>query len=505
MTFDTRHRWWILGALMLGLILVGLDGTILNVALPTLATALQAKTSQLQWVVDSYLLTLAGLMLPLGAIGDRFGRKRVLLSGITIFTLGSLAAAYATSPGELIAVRAFMGAGAAILATVTLAVLPIIFTPDERPKAIATAMVAMGLGLPLGPIIGGWLLQHCWWGSVFLVNVPVGVLALIAVAVLLPESRDEAPPAIDVVGALLSTAGLVSLVYAVVEAPNAGWTSLKVLGFGGLGLAVLTVFTGWERHTPTPMVDLGLIIRPRFGWGTLCATLATFAMLGLLFVLPLYLQAVRGHDPLATGVRLLPMIGGLIVGAKIGEAATTRVGNRTPVVAGLTVILTGLGWATTIAVDTPYLPMAGWLTLIGLGMGLTMTPAMDAALGEVPAGQSGAGSALTMALRQVGGAFGVAVLGSVLNARYTDRLDVTGLPDPLAHTARESVAAGMAVAHQTGDTALASSAAHAYVHAMSGVMITSSALTVAGIIIAITLLPARGRSRTAEESATIGV
>lgn len=506
MVIDTGRRWWVLGALMLSLIVVGIDNTVLNVALPTLATALHASTSQLQWVVDAYILALAGLILPVGAVADRVGRRRVLLGGIAVFTIGSLAAAYAGSADVLIATRAVMGLGAAIIMTVPLAVLPIVFTPAERPKAIATMMVALGLGLPLGPIVGGWLLQHYWWGSVFLINVPVCVLALAAVALLLPESRDEHARGIDLVGAAGSTAGLVSFVYAVIEAPSAGWTSTEVLAFGGLGIAALAAFAVWEHRTADPMIDLGLLVRPRFGWGTLCATLAMFAMLGLLFVLPLYLQVVRGHDPLTTGVRLLPMIGGLVVGAKLGEASTTRLGNKVPVAAGLAVILVGLGWASTVTVDTPYPPMAGWLTLIGLGLGLTITPAMDAALGEVPAERSGAGSALTMALRQVGGALGVAVLGSVLNAVYTDRLDVAGLPGPLAATARESVAAGLAVAGRTGDAALAASAAHAYVDAMGAVMLTSAGLAALGALVALALLPARGAAQTpVEESATIPV
>jgi Na+/melibiose symporter-like transporter len=216
-----------------------------------------------------------------------------------------------------------------------------------------------------------------------------------------------------------------------------------------------------------------------------------FSMLGLLFVLPLYLQAVRGHDPLATGVRLLPMIGGLVVSAKVAEVMTVRLGNRIPVIAGLVTIVAGLLWGSTVAVDTPYLPIAGWLALIGAGMGLTMTPAMDAALGEVPPERSGAGSALSMAVRQVGGALGVAVLGSVLSAGYTDRLDVTGLPGGLAATARDSVAGAMAVAQGTADPALAASASAAYVHAMSLVMLTSAGLAVAGMLVAAFLLPAR--------------
>lgn len=500
------RRWWIMGALMLSMIVVGLDSTVLTVALPTLATDLNASTAQLQWILDAYILVLAGLMLPFGALADRIGRKPVLVSGVVVFTLGSAAAAYSGSPGWLITARAVMGIGAAVILTVPLAVLPTIFTPQERPRAIATMMVAMGVGLPLGPIVGGWLLQHYWWGSVFLINVPVGAAAVSALLWLLPNSRERTTPGTDLVGAALSTAGLVALVYGVVEAPQQGWTSGRVLGLGGLALVLLATFAWWERRVDSPMIDLGLLARPRFTWGTACATIATSAMLGLLFALPPYLQAVRGHDPLGTGVRLLPMIAGLVLGAKAGEAMTARLATRIPVVAGLAVIVCGLLWGGTVAVDTPYPVIAGWLVLIGVGMGMTMTPAMDAALGEVPPGRYGTGSALSMAVRQVGGALGIAVLGSILNAVYTGRLVVTGLPDQLARTARESVVAGMAVAKAAGSPALADSAAHAYVHGMSSIMLVSAGLGILGMIIATTLLPARGAQQTpADESETIPV
>ena len=490
------RRWWVLAALMLSMIVVGLDSTVLNVALPTLATALHAGTSQLQWIVEAYILVLAGLMLPFGAIADRMGRRRTLITGLVVFTTGSLAAAYAGSAGVLIATRAAMGLGAAVILTVPVAVLPTLFHADERPRAIASMMIAMGLGLPLGPIVGGWLLQHFWWGSVFLINVPVGALAIAAIAALLPESRDPHPGVADLPGGALSTAGLIALVYAVVEAPDRGWTSPPVLGAGGLALALLAGFAWWQARSAAPMIDLALFGRPRFGWGTLCATVASFAMLGLLFVIPLYLQAVRGHDPLGTGVRLLPMVGGLIVGAKAGEALIPRLGARIPIVAGLLVITGALLWGSTVTVTTPYLSIAGWLTLVGLGMGQTITPAMDAVLAEVPPERAGSGSALTMALRQVGGALGVAVLGSVANSGYVARLDVSGLPPGLAHTAGESVAAGMAVAHQIGSAALAASAGQAYAHATSLVMLTSAGFAVLGALIAATLLPARGSEPT---------
>src|SRR4051812_10838931 len=501
MSRDPR-RWWVLGALMLALILVGLDATILNVALPTLAADLGASTAQLQWTVDAFVLALAGLLLPAGAVADRLGRRPVLVAGIAVFTLGSLAAAYSGAATWLIATPAVMGVGAAVIMTVPLAVLPSIFDADERPKAIASVTVALGLGLPLGPIVGGWLLQHVWWGPVFLINVPLGVLAAIGVAVLLPASREASPSPIDVPGAVLSTAGLVALVYAVVEAPGRGWTSTPVLITGLAGLVLLAGFAAWERRTATPMVDLALLTRPRFTWGTVSATVAMFAMLGLLFVVPLYLQSVRGFDPLGTGLRLLPLILGLVVGAQAGERLTVGGGARIPVVTGLLVIAGALVWGATLEVGTPYAVMAGWLGLTGAGLGSTITPAMDAVLDEVPEEHSGSGTALTMALRQVGGALGVAVLGSLASAAYTGRLDVAGLPGPVAETARESVTAGMAVA--AGNPALASSVAGAYVHAMSVVLLATAAVVGAGAVVAALRLPARAESPSvARESATI--
>src|SRR4051794_1169983 len=494
----TPRRWWVLGALILAVVLVGLDATILNVALPTLAADLGASTAQLQWIVDAFVLVLAGLLLPAGALADRLGRRPVLIGGIAVFTLGSLGAAYSGTATWLIVARVVMGAGAAVILTVPLAVLPSIFDADERPKAIAAMTVALGLGLPLGPIIGGWLLGHVWWGAVFLINVPLGVLAAIGVAALLPASRESSPSAVDVPGAVLSTAGLVGVVYAVVEAPSRGWTSAPVLVSGTAGLALLAGFVLWERRTAAPMVALALLRRPRFTWGTVAATTAMFAMLGLLFVVPLYLQSVRGYDPLGTGLRLLPVILGLVVGAKVGERLTVRLGARIPVVIGLLTIAAGLAWGATLEVGTAYGVLAGWLALTGAGLGLTITPAMDAVLGEIPEEHRGSGTALTMALRQVGGALGVAVLGSLASAAYTGRLDLSGLPAQAAAAAHDSVAGGMAVARALGSPALAENVAGAYVHAMTVVLLTTAALALVGALLAALRLPARAAAPAAE-------
>ena len=484
------RRWAALGAVVLCLLTIGFDVTILNVALPTLAGAVGARTDQLQWIVDAYLLVFAGLLLPMGALGDRYGRKRLLMVGLGIFAAASLLATWADGAGQLIAARAVMGVGAAILTPVTIAVLPVIFGRAEQGRAIAVAAMAMGVGVPLGPIVGGYLLSHFWWGSVFLVNVPVAVLALVAVAALVPESRDPAKPRVDVVGGLLSVVGLTALVYGIIEAPVRGWTDPVVLGSILCGLAVVASFAAWERHARQPMIDLALFTRPRFTWGTLAATVASFALFGLLFVLPQYLQAVQGNDALGVGVRLLPLMGGLIVGAKSGETLARRIGARVPVTAGLLVIAGGLALGASTTVDSGYGLAATWLTIVGAGVGLSLAPAMDAVLGEVPTDRVGAGTALTMTLRQVGGALGVALLGSISAAIYRGRLDPSALPPSAADAAEGSVAGGMAVATTLGNPALTSAVQTAYVQAMDVVLLVCTAVAILSAILVGLRLPA---------------
>jgi EmrB/QacA subfamily drug resistance transporter len=485
------RRWWALGALVLCILTFGFDATILNVALPTLATAIHADTSGLQWIVDAYVLVFAGLLLPAGVLGDRIGRRRLLLIGLGLFALASVGAAYVGNAGELVAARAVMGLGAAVIVPVTMAMLPVLFGPSERARAIAIATMGMGIGVPLGPIIGGWLLDHYWWGSVFLVNVPVAVVGAIAVAAFVPESRDPAPRKVDIPGGVLSTAGLIGVVYGVIEAPNRGWGSTVVLSCIAAGLLLLAGFVAWERRTPYPMIDLGLFGRRRFLWGTTAATIANFGLYGLLFVVPLYLQVVCGHDAFATGVRLLPLMAGLIVGAPTAERLAARIGSRVPMVTGLLLIAAGLLVGATSSTTDPFVRTAVWLAVIGAGVGMALAPAMDAVIGELPAERAGSGTALTMTLRQVGGAFGVALLGSLLSAAYVDRLDVAGLPAPAAAAARDSVAAAAAVARQLGDGALLLNAREAYTYGMSVVLLACAALAVLGAVLVALRMPPR--------------
>jgi EmrB/QacA subfamily drug resistance transporter len=477
----TNRRWWALGALVLSLLTIGFDATILNVALPNLATALDAGTSQLQWIIDAYVLVFAGLLLPAGALGDRYGRKLFLLAGLGLFGGASVLASYATSADTVIAARSVMGIGAAILTPITAAIIPTVFPPAERAKAIAFMAIGLGAGVPLGPIVGGYLLEHFWWGAVFLVNVPVVVVAMVAVAVLVPESKDRTPRRVDVVGGLLSTAGLVAFVYAVIAAPEHGWTSVRVVVGGLGGLALLGAFVAWERRVREPMIDLRLFGRPRFLWGSIAGTVASFGMYGLLFVLPLYLQAVQGNDALGAGVRLLPMMGGLIVGARASEKVGARFGARRPIVAGLALIAAGLAVGALTTVHSGYGYVAAWLTVVGLGIGLALAPAMDAVMGELPPERTGSGTAVTMAMRQVGGALGVALLGSLSSAVYTARLRAdAGLPGAAGEAARDSVAGAVAVAERLGDAALAADARAAFVTAMSFVLLSCAVVTAAG-------------------------
>ena len=298
-----RRRWWALGALALSVLVVGLDLTVLNLALPTLGTQLHASTSDLQWFIDAYSLVLAAALLPAGLLGDRIGRKKALVPALVLFGVASLACAYSRSSGELVAARAVLGLGAAVILPLAIAVIPVLFTPQERQKAIAVVMGAVFLGYPLGPILGGWLLDNFWWGSVFLINVPVIAIALVAVALLMPESRSEQRPRLDVVGVAISSLGLTGLVYGVIKAGENGWTDVTALATMTGGVAVLAAFVLWERRVSRrpggqPLVQLTLFQSAGFTWGTILSTLVSFALFGILFAMPLYFRDVRGLDSL---------------------------------------------------------------------------------------------------------------------------------------------------------------------------------------------------------------
>lgn len=423
MMHDDPRRWWALAALALGVLAVGLDSTIVNVALPTLADDLDASTSQLQWIANAFNLVFAAALLPAGLLGDRFGRKRLLLGSLALFGIASLACASASNAGQLIAARALLGLGAAAVMPLSMAVLPSLFAARERPRAISTWVGATALALPLGPILGGLLLDRFDWGSIFLINVPVVIGGVIAIALLVPESRASSAPRVDLTGIALSAVGLGLLTFGAIEAGDRGWGDGAVLAELA-GAAIVLALFAWSqarlgrRPGGHPLVDLALLRRPRYVWATVLATLVSFALFGLLFVAPQYFAIVEGADALGTGLRLLPLIGGLIVGSRAAEALLPRLGTKASLALGFLLMAGGLAAGATTGLDSGYGFAAAWIAVVGAGLGFALPTAMHTALGELSHERAGSGSALIQASRQVGGTLGVALLGTILAASY---------------------------------------------------------------------------------------
>ncbi|MGV9450810.1 MFS transporter [Streptomyces sp. NPDC003635] len=499
------RRWWALAALVASMLTLGFDMTILNVALPTMAADLGATTGEQQWMADAYIVVFAALMLPAGLLGDRFGRRSMLITGLGIFLAGSVVGALAGDVTTVVAARAVMGVGAALVTPLALSVVPSLFGPDERTKAVGVISAASALGLPLGPIIGGWLLDHFWWGSVFLVNVPMAALGIAACVFLLPETRDPASPKVDTVSTALTAAGLALLVYAIIEAPGHGWGDPLTLALFAGSAVLIAGLVVRERRMTRPMLDMTLLAHRGFLFNTLAATLVMFVLSGLLFVLPPYLQAVLGNDALGTGVRLLPMMGGLLVAARAAQPVVARFGARAVVSAGLVALAFAALLGSRTTVDSGYGFTALWLSVVGLGFGFSVVPAMDGALGALPADRAGSGSGLLMTLRQVGGAIGIALLGSLLAGIFRDRLDVSGLPEGAAETAGESVVAAHLVAERTGAPDLVASANSAYVHGMGVVLLVCAvASLVAALPAAVFLTDGKDRAELVPASADAG-
>ncbi|WP_416977095.1 MFS transporter [Streptomyces sp. T028] len=507
------RRWWALAALVASMLTLGFDMTILNVALPTMARDLAATTGEQQWMADAYVVVFAALMLPAGLLGDRFGRRRMLITGLGIFLAGSVVGALAGDVNWVIAARAFMGVGAALVTPLALSVLPSLFGPDERTKAVGVISAASALGLPLGPIIGGWLLDHFWWGSVFLVNVPMAAIGIAACVFLLPETLPHsqlrssggtpipASPRVDILSTALTATGLGALIYAIIEAPTRGWGDALVLAMFAAAAVLLTALVLRERRAARPMLDMTLLAQRGFLFNTLAATLVMFVLSGLLFVLPPYLQAVLGHDAFGTGLRLLPMMGGLMVAARGAQPVVARFGPRATVSAGLVVLAFAALLGSRTTVDSGYGFTALWLSIAGLGFGFSVVPAMDGALGTLPRDRAGSGSGLLMTLRQVGAAIGIALLGSLLAGVFRDRLDVTGLPAQAADTAGDSVVAAHLIAEQTHTAHLAASASSAYAHGMSVVLLVCGVAALVSALLAAAFLPRATPARQTDSAA----
>lgn len=501
-------NWIALIALSLAMLIVGLDTTVLNVALPTISDELQASNSQLQWIVNSYTLALAAVILPAGVIGDRYGRKRTLLIGLAIFLIGSVASALTTSTSLLIAMRAVMGVGAAIIIPIVMAMLPLMFDDRDRPRAVGIMATAASIGLPLGLIVGGYLLNNFAWHSIFWINVPIVVIAGAAVIALIDESRAPVAKQLDIPGALLAVAGIVSLVYGFIEAPGNGWGSLETIGFAGGGVVVLLIFAWWQTRTSTPLVQLDLFRNRRFVGGTLAVTMLTFVLFGLLFTLPQYLQAVRGNDALGTGVRLIPMMLGLMVAATASKRMLSRFGSTRVTVSGLIVISVVLAALSRLSTTTDMLWIALGLTVLGLGLGMTMTAGMDAVLGSLPRTQAGAGSGVVNAMRQVSGALGVAILGSIVSTVYQNRLDdstLQSLPPESSSLVKESIVAADRVASSigAGGDAVRQMASGSYTDAMSIALIICAGMGIVAAMVSGLVLSRRQSAEQDVEASTM--
>jgi EmrB/QacA subfamily drug resistance transporter len=497
-----ERRWLILGVLCFSLLVIVLDNSILNVALPSIVRELDATNTQLQWIVDSYTLVFAGLLLTAGSLGDRFGRRPALQVGFALFGLGSLASAMSTSPNMLIFSRAFMGIGGAFIMPATLSIITNVFPARERGKAIGVWAATAGLGAALGPLTGGFLLERFYWGSVFLVNLPIVIFGLVAGVFLIPDSKDPSAPRLDPVGAVLSIVGLALVLFAIIEAPRNGWTDpVTIVGFL-VGAAVLATFAWWELHSSHPMLDFNFFRNPRFSAASTAITLTFFAMFGSLFLFSQYLQFVLGYTPLQTGIRLLAVAIPMMIVAPLSPRFVHLFGTKYVVAMGMSLSTLGLVLLSFVAADSSYSQLVWRLVILSCGLALTMAPATESIMGSLPLAKAGVGSAVNDTTRQVGGALGVAVLGSVFNSLYassvTDGLSASALPASAIAAAKDSVGGALAVAASVGGAAgsqVADVARNAFVDGLQFASRAGALVTLIGVAVTLIWLPARARDR----------
>jgi EmrB/QacA subfamily drug resistance transporter len=494
-----RRRWWILAVLIVSLFTVNLDNTIINVALPTLARDLHADMSQLQWMIDAYVLLFAGLLLTAGALGDRFGRRRVMLVGLVLFGIGSMASAFAPSADALILLRAAMGVGGALIVPSTLSVTAHVFTMEERAKAIGIWTGVAGLGIVAGPVLAGWLLEHYHWGAIFLINVPVVIVSIAGILYLVPECRSAEATTLDLPGEALSTGGLVTLVYGVIEAPVNGWTSTSELAVFAVAAALIVAFVVRELSTPEPLLDVRLLAQPVFGSSVLAVMLTSFGLFGSMFFFSQYLQGVLGLGTMETGFSILPLAISLAIFSPVGMPLSKRLGTRTVVAAGMATVALGLVVFRMAGTGDGYPYAATTLFLVGGGMGMAMGPLTVLMVRTLPRSKQGVASAINSTARELGGAMGVAVLGSLSAPVYAAGVKPATalLPTDAARAVGDSLAGAGAVAAQLPapmSEGLMSLARSAFVDGMDVAVLAGAAIAVIGAGVAFAFLPGRGAS-----------
>jgi EmrB/QacA subfamily drug resistance transporter len=492
----------ILISLLLAAFLINVDTTIVNVALPTLVRELHASNSQLQWVVDAFNLLFAGSVLAAGSLSDRFGRKGMLLAGLSVFGVASVAGGLTDGPSALIVARAVMGIGAAMVFPSTLSLITNVFT-ERRERALAIGLwgAITGVAIALGPIVGGWLLEVFGWRSIFFAMAPIAALAGVLVVAYVPTSRDPRAPRTDRAGFALSTATITLLVYTIIEAPSQGWGSARTLGGFALTAVLAAAFVGWERRTERPMLDLSLFSNPRFTAASVSVAISFFALSGFIFLVTQYFQFLKGYGPLSTGVRLLPVATCVAISSIVGTRLAVRFGTKLVVASGLASMAAFYVWVTTARVATGYATIAAQMVVLGTGMGLTSAPATEAIMGVVPRAKAGVGSAVNDATRLLGGTLGVAVIGSVFASLYASRLTSalpTGLPGGLARSAHGSVGTALTVAstlahagRPTLAAAVHTAAGSAFFQGFHTANYVAAGVAAAGAVMALALLPAQ--------------
>jgi DHA2 family multidrug resistance protein-like MFS transporter len=488
------RRWLALAAVVLSSLVLGLDSTILVTALPTLSERLGASTDELQWMSAAYLLTLSGLLIPAGVLGDRLGRRRVLLIALVVFGASSVAASQVTTAGQLIAMRVVMGTGGAFILPISMAVIPTLFSERERPRAIAIGGAGMFLGLPLGPLVAGWLLVNYEWGSIFLINAPVVMAALVGVWLFVPESRDASARRIDLVGALLVMAGVSSVVYGIIEQPRFGWAHAAVATSLLGGAMLLAGFVHWELRARFPLVDLRIFANARFSWSIAVSVVMSFGLMGVLFVFTPFLQIVQGNDAQGTGVRLLPLIAGIVIGAAVSDRLLSRLGVRRMFAVGLVTCGSGMALMSFEQANDGFALLLIALPAIGIGNALAMFTAFNVIFDVLPRAEVAAGIALTRTIGQIGSSLGVAIMGSILNGAYHGELanHASGLPAAIVELAQTSVAVAI-------QTPLGLVARDAYGVGMSDVLrVSAGGMLAAAVLVAVLMRSPRtayGRRR----------
>ena len=495
-----------LAVLCLAAFTINVDTTIVNIALPSLVRQLDASTRQLQWVVDAYTLTFAALVLAAGSLSDRYGRKGALLAGLAVFGVASAIGGLVHSPEALIAVRAVMGVGAALIFPATLSIISNLYTErGERARAIGLWGAMTGLGVALGPICGGWLLEHFWWGSVFVAMAPVAAVTFLGGVLFVPTSRDPSTPPVDIGGLALSTVAIGTLVFTIIEAPEQGWTDPATIGGFAAAAAVAAVFVAWERRRAHPMLDVSLFRNLRFSAASGSIMVIFFALAGFIFLITQYFQFLKGYAPLSTGVRILPVAMCIAVGSLVGVRLSVTLGNKAVVATGVFLVGVSFAWVSANSAATPYGAIVGQMILAGLGMGLTTAPATEAIMGVVPKEKAGIGSAVNDATRELGATLGVATIGSVYASLYASGIqDAAGsVPAPALDAASDSIGAAFAVSNELGPAGqpLLAAARSAFFDGFQLGCLVAAGVLFAGTVFAARYLPSRPTPQSEVEPA----